>query len=223
MIRSEIRTRILNALNESTTAPVFWSTAQIDAVIEEAQEVLAEEAQAIKRTAYQALKDGSTYYYTRGIATDMMAPYRIWLTHLDRRLRAVSVKEMDEQNERWIDVNGDPEYWFSVSWDLFGIYPKPATGGGVMRVDYLAWPRSLLDDNDEPEYRRADHDALVLYGVYDGLMKSWNMATAAELFNRFMERWTDARARAGIREIQARALQAAAQGDGAAWRTGVQR
>lgn len=221
MKRSEIRTRILESLNESATSPVFWSTAQIDAVIHEAQEVLAEEAQAIRRTAYQALKDGTTYYYTRGLANDVMAPYRIWLTHLDRRLRAVSVKELDERHERWIDVNGDPEVWFPVSWDLFGIFPHPATGGGVMRVDYLAWPRELQDDSDEPEYRAADHDALVLYGVYDGLMKSWNMATAAELFNRFMERWTDARARAGIREIQARALQSASQGDGAAWRTGV--
>jgi hypothetical protein len=205
--RSEIRTRILEALNESASSPVFFSTAQIDAVIDEAQEVLSEEAQAVKRTAYQALRDGTTYYYTRGIASDIMAPYRIWLTHLDRRLVAVSLRELDVRHEHWIDVNGDPEVWFPVSWDLFGIWPSPATGGGVMRIDYLAWPRSLQDDDDEPEIRRADHDALVLYGVYDGLMKGWSWQRATEIFNLFMDRWADARARAGIKEAQARTFQ----------------
>jgi len=220
MKRSEIRTRILESLNESASSPVFFSTAQIDAVIDEAQEVLSEEAQAVKRTAYQALKDGSTYYYTRSIASDVMAPYRIWLTHLDRRLTAVSLRELDVRHEHWIDVTGDPEVWFSVSWDLFGIWPHPSTGGGIMRVDYLAWPRSLQDDEDEPEIRRADHDALVLYGIYDGLMKSWSWQRATEIFGLFMERWSDARARAGIKEAQARTFQRGTA-DTPGFRTGV--
>jgi hypothetical protein len=205
--RSEIRTRILEALNESASSPVFFSTAQIDAVIDEAQEVLSEEAEAVKRTAYQALRDGTTYYYTRSIASDIMAPYRIWLTHLDRRLTAVSIRELDVRHEQWIVVNGDPEVWFPVSWDLFGIWPSPATGGGVMRIDYLAWPRSLQDDDDEPEIRRADHDAIVWYGIYDGLMKAWAPEKANVLFNLFVDRWSDARARAGIREAQAKTFQ----------------
>lgn len=222
MTRSEIRQRILESLNESATSPVFWSTTQIDGLIDEGQEILAEEAGAIKRTAFQALKDGTTYYYTRGIAPDIMAPYRIWLTHLGRRLTTVSLSELDKRNERWVDVNGEPEYWFPVSWDLFGIYPHPATGGGVMRMDYLAWPRSLLDDSDEPEYRRADHDALVLYGIYDGLMKRWDVAKATEMFNLFMERWAMAQARAGIREVQSREFQSASK-DSVSFRTGIQR
>ena len=207
MKRSDIRTRILEALNESATSPIFFSTAQIDAVIEEGAEVLAEEAAAVKRTVYQALKDGTTYYYTRSIAADIMAPYRIWLTHLDRRLTAVSLRELDVRHEHWIDVTGDPEVWFPVSWDLFGIWPHPATGGGVMRIDYLAWPRALQDDDDEPEIRRADHDALVWYGIYDGLMKGWSVEKAMQLFNLFVDRWADARARAGIREAQAKTFQ----------------
>ena len=207
MKRSDIRTRILEALNESASSPVFFSTAQIDAVIDEAQEVLAEEAEAVKRTAYQALRDGTTYYYTRGIATDIMAPYRLWLVNENRRLTAVSIRELDVRHERWIGVNGDPEVWFPVSWDLFGIWPHPATGGGVLRIDYLAWPRSLQDDEDEPEIRRADHDAIVLYGIYDGLMKGWAPEKAIVLFNLFVDRWADARARAGIREAQAKTFQ----------------
>lgn len=207
MTRAQIRDRILNALNESTSSPVFWSTAQIDAVIDEAAEVLAEEAKAIRRTGLLARQDGTIYYSTRAIGSDLMAIMRIWLPDLNRRLIPVTIAELDAFHETWPTVTGDPEYWFPVSWDLFGVYPHPATGGGMFRVDYAAWPRALLDDNDEPEFREADHDGMVLYGVYDGLMKQWAGQRAMELYTKFLESWGASRARAGVREVQSRYYQ----------------
>jgi hypothetical protein len=219
MIRSQIRDRILSALNESTSSPVHWSTAQIDAVIDEASEVLAEEAKAIRRTAFVARRPGSTYYFTRGIAPDLMAAYRVWLPDVSKRLTAVTIGQLDAQNETWPTVTGDPEYWFPISWDCFGIYPHPSAGGGVLRVDYIAWPRTLLDDSDEPEFREADQDSLVIYGIYDGLMKKWDFPRAMALFNRFIDQWKTGQARNGVREQQARTYQRG----GAAFTSGVTR
>lgn len=207
MTRTQIRDRILAALNESTSAPVMWSTAQIDAVIAEASEVLAEEAKVIHRTAFTARQAGVTYYFTRGLAPDVMAMTRVWLPDLNKRLTAVTIAELDAQNATWATATGDPEYWFPVSWDCYGIYPRPASSGGLLRVDYLAWPRTLLDDDDEPEFREADHDSLVLYGIYDGLMKQWNVQRALQLYSRFLDQWATGRARNGIRETQARVFQ----------------
>lgn len=207
MTRSQIRDRILSMLNESTSAPVFWSTTQMDAVIDEASEVLAEEAKAIRRSAFVARGAGATYYFTRAVASDVMAIYRVWTPDANRRLTAVSISELDAQNETWSTATGDPEYWFPVSWDCFGVYPKPVQGGGVFRLDYLAWPRALQDDDDEPEFREADHDALVLYGLYDGLLKRWDHARAVEIFARFMRQWETGRARNGANETQARVYQ----------------
>lgn len=207
MNREQLRDRILSALNESTSSPVFFSTTQLDAVIDEASEVLAEEAKAIRRTAFVARRPGTTYYFTRGIAQDVMAIYRVWLPDVNRRLTAVSIGELDAQNETWPTVSGDPEYWFPLSWDCFGIYPHPSIGGGVLRVDYLAWPRPLLDDRDEPEFREADQDSLVIYGIYDGLMKRWDLARATQLFNRFIDQWQVGKARNSVRENQTRVYQ----------------
>ena len=204
MTRGQLRDRILQALNESTGTPVFWTAAQLDAVIDEGSEVLAEEAKAIRRTAFVARQAGATYYSTRGIAADVMAVYRLWMPDLNKRLTAVSIGELDAQNATWPLATGDPEYWFPVSWDMFGIYPHPAVGGGILRMDYIAWPKPLLDDDDEPEFREADQDALVMYGVYDGLMKQWNGPRALELFGRFLTQWDTGRARNGVREMQAR-------------------
>lgn len=214
MTRAQIRDRILAALNESTSAPVHWSTAQVDSVIDEASEVLAEEAHAIRRTAFVARQAGATYYFTRGLAADVMAITRIYLPDVNRRLSAISLAELDAHHETWATVSGDPEYWFPVSWDCFGVYPKSASGGGVLRVDYLAWPRVLLDDDDEPEFREADQDALVLYGVYDGLLKQWNGQRALEVFTRFVDHWTVGKARNGVREMQNRTYQRSAGGSG---------
>lgn len=222
MTRSELRTRILDALNEDADSPVFWSTAQIDTIIDEASEVMAEEAQSIRRSAFISREPGKLFYSTRGIADDVMAIYRVWATDLNRRLVAVSAGQLDDQNETWQSVTGDPEYWFPLSWDLFGIYPHPSSGGGILRIDYFGWPRTLMDDDDEPEFREPDHDGLVLYGVYDGLLKQWNLQRALEIFSRFVERWMDAKERAGVREQQSRLLQAAAAG-GAGFRSNVQR
>lgn len=222
MTRQQLRDRILQVLNESTSAPVFWTTAQLDAVIDEACEVLAEEAKAIKRTAYVSRQSGAIYYSLRGVAPDVMAIYRIWLPDLDKRLVAVSLAELDQHHTTWQTTTGDPEYWFPISWDCFGIYPHPSTGTGLLRLDYLAWPRQLLDDSDEPEFRDADHDALVLYGIYDALMKQWNAPRALEIFARFMDLWQTGRARSGVRETQARLMQRPSV-PGVPFRSGVTR
>lgn len=222
MNRAEIRDRILAALNESASAPVFWSTTQLDSTIQEAAEVLAEESRSIRRSVLFARQPGTTYYSTRAIAPDVMAITRLWLADLDRRLTAVSIAELDAQHETWQTVTGDPEYWFPVSWDLFGVYPHSSTGGGLFKADYLAWPRELLDDEDESEFRSADQDSLVMYGVYDGLMKMWDSRRALQLFNRFIDLLSTGRARNGVREQQARTYQRQAS-PGAPFRSGVAR
>ena len=204
MNRSEIRQRILEGLNDSATSPIFWTTAQIDTVIDEAQEVLAEEAKAIRRTAHVPMGDGLGFYSSRAIGDDVMSIYRVYTRHNTRRLSAVTLAELDAKNKNWMNVDGDPWEWCPISWDLFGIYPRPATGGGIMEVSYIAWPAALLDDSDVSEFPEADHDGFVLYGVYDGLLKQWDVVRALELFSLFMERIGRATARSGMRKSQSR-------------------
>ena len=204
MNRSDIRQRILEGLNDSATSPVFWSTTQIDTIIDEAQEVLAEEIRAIRRSVHMPMVDGAAFYSSRALGDDVMSIYRIYLREDARRLTAVTLGELDARNRVWMSVEGDPWNWCPISWDLFAIYPHPATGGGFLEVSYLAWPPSLLDDSDEPEFPEADHDGLVLYGIYDGLMKQWDAAKALNIFALFMERVGKGSARSGMRKTQSR-------------------
>lgn len=211
MTRQELRDRILLALNESTSSPVFFSTAQMDAVIEEGRELIAEEARTLRRTATISLLPGTTFYRLSGIAADLMTPYRVWAVDRDTRLIPITMGELDRHQEHWLTVTGDPEHWFTLSWDTLGLYPHPAAGGGVLHIDYLAWPTALIDDMDEPEMKDADQDSLILYGVYDGLMKQWQWPRAIELYARFMHAWAKGKFRHGLSEAQARTWQGAEQ------------
>ena len=195
MTRAEIRARIFHGLNEDPSVPVFWSTAEMDQVIDEAAEVLAEEIGAVRRTAHIVLQDSTTYYTLRSLAPDVLAPWRLWHVPSERRLDPVTMEQLDRFHREWIKVDGDPWHWFPLSWDTFGIFPRPSTTGGVLRVDYLAWPRALIQDDEHPEMPEADHEALVTYGIYDGLAKRWDQMAAVTAWSIFERQWLGGRGR----------------------------
>ena len=201
MNRQQIKTRILNAINDNATTPVFFSTAQLNNLVDEGMEVIAENSRAIHRTAMFALRPGTTFYSLASIASDIMLPVRLWDTTRETRLTALSMQELDKTRARWLQSSGTPEVWFPVSWDLFGLYPATSTSGGLVRMDYIAWPRELIDDNDEPELPLASHDALVLYGAYLGLLKKWDSDNAKIMLKALEAHVTFATARSGINKM----------------------
>ena len=207
MNRGQIIDRVLTSLNDQTVAPVFWTRAELADVLQDGMEVMAEEIAALKRTAFVGLGSGKLYYRTRGIAKDFRVPYRLWLGSNNRKLIPVTVEQLDAFHQQWSTVTGDPEYWAPMGYDWFTIFPHPAAGGGVLRIDYLAWPRVLGGDDDRPEFPEADHDTLVTYGIYDGLMKRWAAPEAMAVFAQFLEKIGDGKPRSGVNQLNGRTWQ----------------
>lgn len=203
----EIKTRILEAIDDNPDEPVFFSDDQMTTLANEAIEVLAEDTRAIKRSAILPLRPGMGFVYTPSIAPDMMTPTRIWDHSRQRRLTAVSMSNLDEHQERWMHTPGLPEVWFPLGWDLFGIYPRPVAAGGALRIDYIAWPRALMDDDDESELPNATQDALVLYGQYMGILKKWDSDNAMIALKALQAHRSVADARSGISRMSVRRFQ----------------
>lgn len=202
MNQGEIRARILDGLNDPDS--IFWTTAEMGEIIQDGMEVIAEEAQSIKRTAFVPFRQGASYYSLRGIADDVISIYRLRDESNSRTLVPITLAELDSHDERWVDSSANPERWFSVSWDLFGIYPAPMAGSGIMRVDYYAWPREMSDDLDEPEFSLGDHESLVDYGIYDGLLKRWDFKRAMEAAVPFARKVLGAKAQDGVDRLQSK-------------------
>mgnify|MGYP001216050867 CR=1 FL=1 len=202
MIRSDIRARIADSINDASL--VFVTEAEANRSIDEAMEVIAERAKCIRRTAFVSMREGANFYFCNSIAADMMYPYRIWNETRNQRLTAQSILEMDGYSVTWLATQGTPEVWFPVSWDYFGVWPHPASSGGVMRIDYLAWPRALMDDSDEPELPESSTDALTFYGAYEGQIKEWDAASANAMYGLFQQQLGDVKAVTGINRVAPR-------------------
>ena len=200
MKRSDLRLRIADACED--TSMVFFEEAEINASIDEAMEVIAERTKCVRRTAFVSIREGANFYFLHSIASDIMYPYRLWNEHRNQRLEPTSMPELDGFNRTWLDTSGDPDRWFPVSWDYFGIYPHAATAGGVIRIDYIAWPRELLDDDDEIELPESASDAVFGYSTYEGQCREWNDAGAAAWWQIFNQQLGETNAKTGIRRTQ---------------------
>lgn len=207
MTRGDLRARALDAVNEDASAPVFVSTNEVDGLLDEALEVIAEETLAIRRTALIEVRPGTIFYPTRAVAADCLLPYRLWLHHLGYRLTPTSMPELDQRHRTWPTVTGDPTHWFPVSWDLFGIWPGGASGGGVVRVDYFAWPTAMQHDDEEPELPLADHDVLVAYAAHEIFLKRWDIPMGVGAWRTFAKAALGAKDRAGVGRMRARSFQ----------------
>lgn len=207
MTRKQIRDRILDSLNQSITAPRMFSLAEIDDIIQEGFELLAEEVRGVKRQALVAVRSGQSYFYTQSIAPDIMVPTRLTLMPDDFRLMAVTFRQLNDRHEEWQRVTGTtPSVWLPISWDMFGVFPHVTTGNKLLRMDYIAWPRQLIDDQDSLEFQDSDQDAAVLYGVYRGLLQMWDFDAALQAFQVFIERFGDAKFKSDIRRGQAQSF-----------------
>jgi hypothetical protein len=206
MTRSELTERILRALADSPTDPIFWSFEEIHDVLQDGQEMLAEEVQALRRTVFVPWRPGALLYSLGSLADECMAIARVWRSDTHERLDATTLTALGYTP--WMSQPGpEARVWFPMSWHAFGVYPHAGQGVGSFEVDYLAWPGRLVDDGDEPECPEPDQDALVSYGVYYGLLKQWDWVRAQDLWQQFIARWSDAEGRTGSRQLQARPWQ----------------
>lgn len=187
MNRSELRDRILYRLNEDTSSPTFFTTAQANAVIQEALEIIAEEVEDLREETFISLEPGRAFFTTYEISDRCMTPIRLWSETDEKRLRHITIRQLDHERERWLDVSSDkPDWWYPISHDCFGVWPPTeSTGGTLLRVTYLAWPETLLDDTSEPRFRDAVQDLVVMYGMYDGLVRQWDVERALDIFQEF--------------------------------------
>ena len=204
MNRQELRTRVLNSLNDSPTQPVYWSADEVNDYLQEGYEVMAEEAPIIKRTFLIPRRAGTLVYQIPGVGGNIMAPYRIWLPDLKRRLASATLADFDARHERWMTVTNVPWYWAPVSWDQFVIWPSPTTGEGWLEVDCYCWPAALLDDFDEPEFVASMHQALADYAESLGYLKQWMPQEVARMWQAFFGEQGHTRAQTGVNQSQGR-------------------
>lgn len=185
MTRTEIRTYIQRALNDSSGT--FLTTAMCNTLLAEAQELLAEHGPPVIRRVGIGIRKNWIHYRLGAFVSDCIMPVRIFCSANNTTLEPVTVAELDARNAAWETTSGNPTHWFPRGWGYFGIYPHPASSTGTLWVDYAAWPLAIDDDDAEPEFAQEDHEALALYGVYDGLLRRMQVEDALQVWQKFAD------------------------------------
>jgi len=200
MTREEIRDKIWYFVGEDASAPAFYTKAMADQAIQEGLELIAEEIKTLRQQAILVTEPGRHWYTIYEVAENCMSPFRIWTDGTNQRLIPLTIDEVDDHYTTWLSVNSNqPQWWYPISFDTFGIWPGASEGGTILRIDYLAWPETLIDDTDEPVFQEIEQDLVILYGEYDALIREWKVERAMDLFNKFATAYRDAQFRSEVR------------------------
>lgn len=184
MTRAEIRTRILRAVNDPDG--VFLPTATANALIGEAADFLAEHRSPVMRRLVLPLKPYWTYYRLTAFAADCILPVRLYNATTGRTIEPCGLDELDALRHKWEETTGDPTRWASRGWSQIALYPCPVTAQGLVYVDYLAWPQTLLHDEASPPFSEGDQEALFLYGWAEALARGNDSASLPAAWKRLM-------------------------------------
>lgn len=199
----ELRTKILYLLNEDPSNPVYFTASDVNATINEALEIISEEAKDIRREAFLVLRPGTFLYTLHDLGPTAMTPLRMWDVSDERRLDVTTMTTLNGVRQDWFLTTSErPDVWFPVGHDCFGVYPAPVTGGTILRVQYAAWPLPLVYDEDTSEYREVDEDLVTLYGQYNGMVEQWEAERALDLFIDFASGWKDQAAKNETRKLK---------------------
>lgn len=202
MTRAELRARILRLLYDDPEAPVFWQVEEINALLDEAQEFLAEEVEALTRTVVIPQRQGVMLHNLRGLSQQIMRPYRLWSDTRSERLTQITMRELDASLPRWMETRGAPQYWFSVSWETFGVWPVPAHRGGTLRVESLIWPDPVTNEDVDLAWSLPTQDALVPYVLCAGALKEQDVARARDYEAQALSFARARRGKEGVNRLQ---------------------
>ena len=193
MIRPELRRRIYRRIDDDPDSPTSITAADVNALIDEAIEVLSEEVRYLSKTAYVPLFSGAQFYNTLAIDPLCLSPVRVWAMDRERPLDYTTIGELNRTQNNWLDDTYErPHHWFSLDHQSFGIYPRVTTSSGeVLRIDYYAWAEPVANDQVILPYSDESLDAVINYVVYSVYMRRWDMYRAVDAYNDFVRLFLD--------------------------------
>lgn len=214
MNREGLRERLAYLLFENPVAPVFFTETVLNRMLHEGIEVLAEEIRDLRQEAFITVEPGRFLYTLPEVSPDVRSIFRVWNEADEDRLTPITMGELDGERERWMEVFSERAYWwFPYSHDGFGIHPGPLSGGAILRVEYIAWPKVLTSDAASPILSEAEQDLIVMYAQHDGLIRQWETDRALDIFQTFSTAFRDQTFKTSIRRMGRMRLDRGVPGD----------
>ena len=180
MTRAEIRSRARKKLGETTG--VFWTDAEINGWMEDAQKDIVWRAK-LKKTqgTFTTLANTARYAVSAILPNCLRILGKVWIyDSIDTKWHKVdyiSEESLNVQYPDWPNTSASQPYLYieDMDEDMFEFYPKPCTtcaGTNYARVDYCSKPTVMSSDSSIPD--------LDLAGLLHPAVIDWVVATGFE-------------------------------------------
>jgi hypothetical protein len=190
-----LRTRVQQRVDELATAPTAYTTAQIDAALNEGLRLFALLTLCVERTILVRAQPSQVFYRMLDLISDWLLPLRmrchvaeslsslsvwdapLWDDALFDELfpdsevtmspvRPVTLGQLDALNPSWQSAHSPTVLKYGcLGIDQFFIYPSPAGIGTSLEITYAALATRLTAATDVPEIPEAYHQALIHFAV----------------------------------------------------------
>lgn len=166
MTKAELRAETFRRLEASSSSPVFFTVADVDAALDEAYEEMSDAAEWYEVWRTIDLCSDRPYYDIRTIFADadVLTPGAAFHEDTNRWLIPSSPADLDRLYVRWEQVAGQPERVITRGLWWLGYWPITGSESGTVKQYATALPGALEDD-DEPGFAEVYHDGLVSYAL----------------------------------------------------------
>lgn len=166
MTLAEQRGEVFRRLNESATAPVFWTVADVDEALNAGLMELSDASEWHEEYFEIDLLNNRPYYDMRTvIGPSFLALGRGWDEQTSRWLIPTSVPTLDAHDRRWERVTGEAQRIQVKGLWWLGLYPRIQSDVGLIKQYYTSLPKPMVEDTDEPGFPETYHDGCIWFAL----------------------------------------------------------
>jgi hypothetical protein len=160
MTLGQLRTRTLRRLDEDPAAPVTYTAAEVDAALNEGQQLFVLLTLCLEKTVTFP-PDGSGFHRMLQTYPDWLVPLRIARNGV--KVKPARLAELDALDGRWSIAAGEPERYAMQGFDLLSL---SSAGQAALTITYAHAPAVMALDADAPQIPGEFHALLIEYALY---------------------------------------------------------
>lgn len=168
MTKAALVAEVFRRLAESSTTPVFYTEAQIEAALNAGLAEISDATEWNEQWQTIDLLGARPWYDARTvIGTSTLSLGAAFHEETNRWMVSGRQTDLDRGDARWERVPGPPQRVMTAGLWWFSYWPRIGSDTGTVKQYFTALPADLDEDTDEPGFPEPYHYGLVEYAVYD--------------------------------------------------------
>jgi hypothetical protein len=168
MTLAELRTEVFRRLGESSSTPVFWTLADVDAALNEAYNEISDATEWCEKWVTVDLLHARPAYDLRTVTSDtVLRVGKAFNETTGRWLIPTCAKELDGGYRSWESTMGAAAKLLTHGLWWVSYYPLAGDDEGTVKQYYAALPEPMAVATDTPGFPETLHYGLVEHATAD--------------------------------------------------------